>query len=238
MKKMLLLCTGLFLAAGIASASPVTSENIVGYKKYTGAESGYTILTPNFVKVQGANQSFQLKNIMGNFTRGDSLQSMNLQGNVSGEAFWMTSPQVTIAGWYDEERNPLGDLEIDAGTAFFVLTALDNEFYVAGQVENENVVVNCDEGLNLIGNSSPVDLKFEDFAFDGVVRGDSIQFIDESGSVYTEAFWMTSPQVTTAGWYDEERTPLGKEIIPSGLGFFFLCQNDDVKVTIPAPILN
>ena len=242
MKKMLLLCTGLLLAAGIASAQ-VTSKNIVGYVVKEGISAGFQQITSPFISVLDENQKFTLDRISGNFSPGDTLQFLLPDGSTDTENIvtWLRSnASRPVTGWYYDGNLYAGTTPVKAGTGIILNTDDLVDIIISGQVETENMAPPVLQGFTGLGNSSPVTIWLEDILFDGLEYGDTIQFISPDGSTDTAsiATWLranVSRPVT--GWYADGNVYVGDKDLLPGAGFTLLTESDEVTVVIPAPIL-
>jgi len=241
MKKMLLLCTGLLLAAGIASAQ-VTSENIVGYQQFSGSSSGrYTMLAPPFISVTNLVREIKLKSITGDFEFFNSVQFFDSNANVSLEAFWLPDwfDPPYGPGWYDGDDWGvyLGNTTIPLGEACFVVTDGGVNGFVAGQVDTNNICLKINSIYACIGNATHTPKLLKEFEIEDIDFFNSIQIFDGDANISLEAFWLPdwfSP-LYGPGWYDGEdwEVYLGNTSIAPAEGFFLVTDGQPVTVTIP-----
>ena len=241
MKKMLLLCTGLFLAAGIASAQ-VTSDNIVGYQKHLGNAGTYTLLAPNFVNVLPVDEFIELNRISGKFSEGDEVQFYGSDGNSDYTLFWRTAAanyDMIPDGWYTGSYGDAGKTPIKVGTSLFVYTRSTTDIYISGQVEFDDTEFDVTSGFTAVGNCSLFPLDLDEFIFTGLQEGDEVQFYGADGNSDYTLFWRTAAanyDMIPDGWYTGIYGDAGDTNIKPGEGFFLNAKGSTVRVKIPSSL--
>ena len=243
-KKMKKLMIAAAAAAMIGGASAIESANIVGYQTKSATCEGYTAIAPPFITIGG--DGARLGDIKGEIPDGDSIQIFNAEGDVEVELFWCEQGVSTFGetGWYyDDCETPAADFVIDQGKQFWYNAAAgeDVDLVMSGAVKDEpsTLDINGDGCYTAIGNGTPVALALEQFEFDGVEDGDSVQIFDPYGDVETEIFWCEQGVSTfgETGWYyDDCETYAGKVEINSGDGFW-TCFQSGGTVEIPSAIV-
>ena len=250
MKKMLLLCAGLLLAAGITSAE-VVSTNIVGYVKTEGPTGGgYTILSPNFVSVLSENQTFSLDRITGVFSEWvDNITFLFPDGSYSEPFTWYEEDYFgslgAQPGWYDPLYNYVGKTNLLAGTAVLITTDWDAEILVSGQVETDEIVVSYNEpGYYILGNCTPVPIALEKIRFTGLEEWvDNITLLSPDGTYSEPLTWYEEDYFGSlgaqAGWYDSLYNYVGEtKILQPGEGVCLTTEASGISITFPAPVIN
>lgn len=213
---------------------------VVGYQTKTVGDSGFTLITPTFQKVDGSKTT--LGDIQGQFSTFESIQVWDENGATLSEYFYMEEADSPTgkAGWFDENDVCADGVVIEAGNSVAFQSGGTTEVQFAGQVANsETVVVTGNTGFTAIGNNTPVDVKLGSINFEGIDTFDSIQIVDADGATEVEYFYMgelDSPS-GTAGWFDENDQSADNVVIAPGSGVLFQAANGNaVTVTIPAAL--
>jgi hypothetical protein len=213
----------------------VESENVVGYQTVTCA-SGFTVFTPTFLTVGGT--PFTYKDITGTMEWADNLQFFNEAGDVTFTATWQTMDMMGVPdGWYDGDLNPLANVAIPAGQAFFISLATAGSITVKGEVNKNPVTVTSVSGFTVTGNCMPKGVTYGAIVVTGIEWADNLQFFNEAGDVVFTATWQTMDMMGVPdGWYDGDLNSLSATVIPAGQGFFLSTASAGVTFQIPAPL--
>ena len=265
MKKMLLLCAGLLLAAGITSAE-VVSTNIVGYLKKT-AVAPYYLTGSTFVKVQSCLEQdpatdYKIK-----------LSDIKIEGMTVGtefiqildEANATVSKRLTYIGgapypeqfWGWWEVNSYGapntcydDYEFSPSSGFlcnFTSGNVINMTYAGEVLTGETEIDLIGQKYPVLVNFLPVDLTLKDLKVEGMAVGtEFIQILDEANATVSKRLTYIGgapyPEPFWGWWevnsYGAPNTCYDDEPFPSGSAF--LCNftvSSAVKVTFPDPML-
>ena len=256
MKKMLLLCAGLLLAAGITSAE-VVSTNIVGYVK-SPATGTYTPTGPTFVqvltftnltgeakwrlgdiKVEGMNSSYDFIQIL------DPNTAKTVVFATYSEDGWGNPEWV---GWWEYPTSsdiPLDDEYYNFGTGFLTyLTSPNVIFTYAGEVMADPVTVDC-SGMTypLVANILPQDISLGDINAEGMNTSfDFIQILDPTTAqtlvfaTYSADGWGNPEWV---GWWEYPTSSdisLDNEPLKAGQAFLGYFSTGGVKINFPSPL--
>lgn len=216
------------------------AESIVGYQNRS-IQSGYTSISPVFVSVSDASV-YKVKDIKGEFSEGDSIQIFGSIGDVETEYFYCEQGSLVEGktGWYaDDFETPVGDNDLLAGSEFWFNAQGNAEITISGQVNKNDIVVELSSGFTPVGNCAPVAYVLDDFLFENLAEGDSIQIFDSVGDVLAEYFYCEQGSLVESktGWYaDDFETQAGATPIESGKGFWMNCQSKGATITVPSAL--
>ena len=234
MKKMLLLCTGLLLAAGIHAAGPVTSKNIVGYLKVPITQNEVTFTGPTFVPclTDGSTATLGDIKVNENFVPfDDGVQIYNPSGNLTIQATYISRELLDDsglygfeAGWYDWEDTglefgALNNVTFPYGNALTVFAANSNVSLIyAGEVmQNAKTNFLVQGGATFTGNCSPVNRKLGDIIANEnfIPFDDGVQVYNSTGNLIAQVTYISRELLDgsglyglESGWYDWEDTGL------------------------------
>jgi len=236
MKKMLLLCTGLFLAAGIASAQ-VTSANIVGYLKTPSVASAY-LTGATFAQVGTCTNTtgeatWSLSNLKqeGMNYRFDSIQFLNpVTAEVNLSISWRDP-----YGWVIfQSTTPVNDLVFDISEGFLCSFSSDVTLTYSGEVIPGTKQLIFAAGSPVVANYLPVDVYLDELEMTGNnYRFDSIQFLNpDTAMVDLSATWRAG-----YGWVEFQTTDyVGDRLLKAGTAFLCSFSSNGVTLTFPDPL--
>jgi effector-binding domain-containing protein len=238
--------------AGLVSAQQVESENIVGYQSQSTLSGKMDIVGVQFEGVGGTNISIQAIVPVSGFstTGGDLIKIWNPLTRTYVSAYYydtLYSADYNTtygAGWGDIDQIKL-DLTIDPGQGFWITTAQNATFMIAGQIVDKtaNQVSTLSGKMDLVCNTFPVSMSIQDvvpvsgFSTTG---GDLIKIWNASTRTYVSAYYydtLYSADYNTtygAGWGDIDQIKLDTAI-GAGQGFWLTtAQNAVASFTVPA----
>ena len=186
------------LAAGVAMADGgLVSSDIVGYAQ-TGLKQGFTMLTPQFVAVNGAS-TIALEELVPVGDDIDTDGAINIQtltaGGVTIDTYqWIDwgSPK----GWCDDTYTPVEGVTFAKGAGLWVQGASTGAgIQSAGKVGVDDVVVQLRQGFTATGNPFPTGVALQDIIPEG-------ENIDTDGAINIQTLTAGGVTIDTYQWID------------------------------------
>lgn len=257
MKKLMTAFAACFFA-GLVTADPVTSQNIVGYQTLT-APGQFFSSGSTFVSVGSATGEWTLGDVTaaGMVPGDDIIQFLDPATAITELSATYIDEATSIAlvgdtsamGWWDLSfENMLNDQIFSAGTGFlcnFASAGVSLTF--SGEVLDGATVVDL-SGLQfpMISNFTPVDLTLGDLVATGMVPGDDIvQFLSTETAV-TEVSATYIDEATSIalvgdnsamGWWDLSfENSLNAQPFPAGSAVLGNFASASVTITFPDAI--
>ena len=239
------------MAAGVAFAESVTSDNIVGYAKTELAGKKYNATGACFITPGASDDgTFTLANVTPTAYdyESDNLFVMNPDDS-SADAMLIYLDAATAAafemtaGWYDgSSLDPYTNVEWNIGTGF--MTSFDSgtpDFNYAGEVFNQAYSVDC-KGLkyNIIPNGLPRAITLSEVTATGYdYESDNLYIMNPDDSsadamlIYLDAATAAAFEMT-AGWYDgSSLDPYADYEVAPGAGFMTSFDGGNVVLNFP-----
>ncbi len=242
MKKLIALAA----VATCGAALAVESANIVGYSSNNHADSQYISVGMGFAGV-GDDGVFTLNQLKPTAWDSSSdilqvLSSVNA-GTIATYVYygaWEVGEE--LAGWYDDEVNPVGDTEFPIGTAFLGnFAAKDVKLQQSGQVlEGATTLDFTGKQYVMFSNILPKAITLGDIAaangcWDS--SSDILQVLsaENAGTIATYIYygaWEVGDEL--AGWYDDEVNPVNDVVVAPGAAWLGNFAAKDVKIVFPS----
>jgi hypothetical protein len=225
--------------------------NIVGYQTMSTLSGKMDIAGVQFEGVNGVQISIQDIVPVSGFSDGlDLIKVWDPVARTYVSAYYFSDVYADYdydlslgAGWADIDQIKI-DLTIDPGQAFWITTASDASFTIAGQVvgSTDNQVSTLSGKMDLICNTFPASLSIQDVEpVSGFSDGlDLIKVWDAVNRTYTSAYYFSDVYADYdydpslgAGWADIDQIKVDV-VIAEGQGFWLTTANDAV-VSFTAP---
>ena len=228
---------GLAAAAAI-SAFAIESANIVGYGQ-NGLRFGYSLVTPQFAGISGADLSLDGLTAVGDDTSDNvALSTVDEYGAPIATYTWNDWAAATPC-WVNDSYEPVEGVTVASGQAFWTGgTSGSQAVQSAGEVGQSDVVVGLRFGYTLVGNPFPVSIALQDIVAGGDDAADNVSLstIDEYGApiaTYTWNDWAAAEPC----WVDDSYEPVTGVTFAPGEGLWTGASSDSQYVRLPAPEL-
>ena len=172
---------------------------------------------------------------------------LNAGGVATGTYGWWTPDDGTgeeEGCWFDGDNWALIEDTVTSGQGFYIY-AEDAELSVlsSGSVKLTSYNKDLDQGYNLVGNCSPVDLDLQEIKFVGdYVTGGGANFICflNAGGVATGTYGWWTPDDGTGEeegcWFDGDNWALIEDTIAAGQGLYVYAEDAGLKLELPSAI--
>lgn len=244
MKKSLMILASVALGASLATAEDVTSQNVVGFYGSSLVQGQWQQAAIQFDKIGGTNNTladlpfdpniFSMSGIQVAYNDGDLLLLRSY--TCYSEDPLGPDPEFgggRPAGWYDGDFNYAGDVEIPAGTGFWLVPSATTNVSYKGEVIPVDVQVTFASGKwKMLCNPFPMAIQLKDLPFSPatwfntgiqVAYNDGDLVLLRSYTCYSEDPLGPDPEFgggRAAGWYDGDFGYAGEVELPVGQGFW------------------
>ena len=213
----------------------------MGYAQ-NGLRSGATMITPQFVPVDGTSKiALEDLTVTGDDIDTDgniSIQTLDANGMTVDSYMYLDwgDPK----GWCDDSYTVVEDVTFDVGQGLFTTgTGTGAAIQYAGKVGKDDVIVQLRAGATSSGNPFPVAIALQDILPEGddidTDGNISIQVLDANGM--TVDSYMYLDWGDPKGWCDDSYTVVEGVTFPAGQGLFITGTKATEYLRFPAPEL-
>ena len=193
------------------------------------------MVLPVFGSIDGTEYSVNNLVCVGGEDNCAIIQTMNAEGQFTGEYAWNEAYEGYPAGWYDDDGNLAKDTLKPGDAVFFNAAANSVSLQSTGIVQG-SISRTISRGYSMLGNCATTDIDVNNLKIvDGEDNCAIIQIMDSDGQFIGEYAWNVAYESYPEGWYDDDGN-LAEITLKSGEAVFFNATKDSVKITIPSTL--
>ena len=224
-----------------AFADGIVSSEVVGYQS-VDVPAGSSMRTATFKAISGDYKISDI-GVQGATGAGNEFgQLINTDGTWGDMYYYLTEDEAFVPnGWYKDidGGTPVTDEDVlTVGQAFIFTSDSDITFTYSGQVIKQPTY-NVPAGSSIVGNPSPVEVKFSEITVEGAVgAGNEFgQMINTDGTWGDMYYYLTEDEAFVPnGWYKDidGGTPVTDEDVLSPADSMIFTSDSDLTFTFPA----
>ena len=240
-KKTMLAISALCAAVAFQAKSDIVSSDVVGYQT-VDVPTGSSMRTATFKAISGDYKISDIGVEGAGGVGNEYGQLINEDGTWGNTYYYLVEAEMFVPdGWYKDSTGdePVTDDDVlKMGQAFIFTSDSDITFTYAGQVVKQPTY-NVPAGSSIVGNPSPVAVKFSDITVEGAggVGNEYGQLINEDGSWGNTYYYLVEAEMFVPdGWYKDSTgdEAVSDEDCLAPADAMIFTSDSDLKFTFPA----